>query len=786
MQNFEIVLNKTFTAATQIINSGLQLDSDYFVYINSNGGGLVNPYNVRGYFNDPRNQQTTNDFFSYLTGHTSSFDQVINIISSDQKLSNVFNDYYLSYVLSSSTPSTSVIQQNLSGTTEIIASTFDYNWDGSAMNNVLSGTPMGILGATKNNVNYPFLDSRTDDESYYVPVYIGLGSNQLARYQYDICDLLINSKTIGLYPSFSAISNSFSSSTLSATTADTRIHTLLNCFVDINLETNENVTYNSVQPKVSFQFPSYNKLEGDIFSVRIGLDSPSLLGVEQAGLNIAGAVTNQATIGLDYNGDKTYPFVMSWLPGEQYKYLNFTAYTDYYIEPTETFQLEIYNLINCDAGTYINSNVNIVNTTVLRTVSLSVAPPQTLTSFLSGEHNISINEGESVTVTINLDGPAFGVEVVTISLVNSSVLFGGVVSVGNPLSPSDFTVPSNNMTFSFAPGETQKTFTFTANNDFIIENSEDAIFELQNPQFCLLDITSKALVINVNDTTVNLYKYAHLNLGSIYSEIANNGGQSELKRFIPSVGPIVNPENYAQTFIKYGDTLTYTNWSFQPETWKYLTSLVKVKITNLGTITSSVNGVSLNSGQHTTIGITGNDFIITAQTNDNQVSGTYQNANYKVEIINNYAGRTSGTLTTNSTFTLRAIDNVSAAVANTLELGSFNLPGMTTNPSNVSGQYKLVSKYKNANTGRINTGSVGSPVYVCPSTTFGNLYENFSINGILFLNYSSSFPYTSWPSTHYESFDFIQVLPAITCAQVTIPTGDPAINFNTIPFKLEP
>lgn len=358
MQNFEIVLNKTFTAATQIINSGLQLKDDYYLYLNSNGGGLVNAFNVRGYLNDPRNQQITNDFFSYLTGHTTAPGQVINIISSDQKLSNVFNDYYMSYVLSSSTPSTAVIQQNLTGTTEIIASTFNYNWNGNAINNVLSGTPMGISGASLNNNSFPFLDSYTTEESYYIPVYIERGTNQLARYKYDVCDFLINYHTIGLYPNFSGISNSYSASTLSATTGDSRIHTLLNCFVDINLETNENVTYNTTQPKVSFQFPTYNQSEGDVFSIRVGLDAPSALGVEQIVLNITGAASNPATFGVDYNGDHTYPFIMSWLPGEQYKYLNFVAYTDYYIEPTETFQLEIYNLINCDVGTYINSNVN--------------------------------------------------------------------------------------------------------------------------------------------------------------------------------------------------------------------------------------------------------------------------------------------------------------------------------------------------------------------------------------------------------------------------------------------
>ena len=109
----------------------------------------------------------------------------------------------------------------------------------------MSGTTRSVSGLTSFINAFPFLDSFTEDESYYIPVYINFTNKQLARYKYDVCDLFINNQTIGLYPEYSGITNAYTTTTLSgSTTADTRIHTLLNCFVDINLETNENVNTN--------------------------------------------------------------------------------------------------------------------------------------------------------------------------------------------------------------------------------------------------------------------------------------------------------------------------------------------------------------------------------------------------------------------------------------------------------------------------------------------------------------------------------------------------------------
>ena len=73
--------------------------------------------------------------------------------------------------------------------------------------------------------------------------------------------------------------------------SDTRIHTILNCFVDLNLETDENSQYFLQLPKVSFERGSYIVSEGDILDVNVSLEYPSEAGLEEVEV---GLVLNNA------------------------------------------------------------------------------------------------------------------------------------------------------------------------------------------------------------------------------------------------------------------------------------------------------------------------------------------------------------------------------------------------------------------------------------------------------------------------------------------------------------
>jgi len=263
MQTFKIELNNRYTAITETVTAtteNIGLDNGYYVYNVSNGGGMVDFSNVRGYLNDQKNKQITNDFFAYLTGNTTT-SQALNILGSDEKLSRVFNDYYQRIVLSGiQFASTVEIQKNLTGSTQIIGYTYNHLWNGYSSDQQLTGIPESIDESNMNSSqsfqftqnfsqNIPLSNNSvqsfsvwqefTREPSYYIPVYIERGTNQLSKYRYDFCDATINKMTRSLFPQFSAITDSYKFPL--PVSSSTRLHTILDCFVDINLETNENI-----------------------------------------------------------------------------------------------------------------------------------------------------------------------------------------------------------------------------------------------------------------------------------------------------------------------------------------------------------------------------------------------------------------------------------------------------------------------------------------------------------------------------------------------------------------
>lgn len=164
-------------------------------YLNNTGGlnlGIVNPTNVRAYLNDSANQSIINDFFSYLTGNTTQ-DQFREIFYSDQKLSNVFNSYYAQSVFAGQESSTYYISQELTGTTNISTTYTNFNWDGYAPpKNPFTGVTQEIYEASRFYVESTATYSYTEDESYYIPVFIKRNYQGTARDTFDVCDRTIN------------------------------------------------------------------------------------------------------------------------------------------------------------------------------------------------------------------------------------------------------------------------------------------------------------------------------------------------------------------------------------------------------------------------------------------------------------------------------------------------------------------------------------------------------------------------------------------------------------------
>ncbi|MEK6829311.1 MAG: hypothetical protein AABY15_04225 [Nanoarchaeota archaeon] len=197
IQRHKILLNTSFSATTgqtAVVNSATLISTgDYQVNnIQGLGGGIVNFSNVRAFLNDDVNDIIINDFFSYLTGTTTTI-EFAEIYNSDQKLADVFNEYYVSSVLNNQVPSTSVINNSLTGTTEItIIENNIYNYDGFAPLKGLNYIPLSINESTRKLNIYSALTTFTNEESYYVPVFILKNYRQMARLQFDVCDEIIS------------------------------------------------------------------------------------------------------------------------------------------------------------------------------------------------------------------------------------------------------------------------------------------------------------------------------------------------------------------------------------------------------------------------------------------------------------------------------------------------------------------------------------------------------------------------------------------------------------------
>ena len=197
MQRHTILINLNYSANTldtaiasastlQIIN-GYQANN-----VQGIGGGIVNPSNVRGFLNDDVNDVIINDFFSYLTGSTTT-EEFGEIYRSDQKLSDVFNSYYTSSVLNNQFPSPSVLSGSLTGTTGI--NVFDnsmHNMDGVAPTKGLDKIPLSINNSTRIVKVFSALTTFTLEDSYYIPVFVKNNSKQMARLTFTACDKVIN------------------------------------------------------------------------------------------------------------------------------------------------------------------------------------------------------------------------------------------------------------------------------------------------------------------------------------------------------------------------------------------------------------------------------------------------------------------------------------------------------------------------------------------------------------------------------------------------------------------
>jgi len=180
MQKHKILI--TLTGETSTVNSTLQNVNGYQVNkIQGIGGGIVNYSNVRNFLNDDVNLIIINDFYTYLTGVTTQV-EFGEIYSSDQKLSDVFNNYYDSSVLNNQFPPSEAIDNSLIGTTGItVVENHIFTYDGVAPTKGLQNISLSINNTKRELRVFSALTTFTYEPSYYIPIFIRRSYSQTDR-----------------------------------------------------------------------------------------------------------------------------------------------------------------------------------------------------------------------------------------------------------------------------------------------------------------------------------------------------------------------------------------------------------------------------------------------------------------------------------------------------------------------------------------------------------------------------------------------------------------------------
>lgn len=201
MQKHIILINNNFTANTQPTLTTIKGDGQSFLinkddyFLNNTGGlnlGVVNYTNVRSYLNDPANEIIIKDFFSYLTGNTNQ-EQFREIFYSDQKLANVFNSFYAQSVFSGQPSSTYYITQELTETKTINTIHSNFEWNGYAPpKSFFTGVTQEIYNSTRFVQNISTIETYTNDESYYIPIFIKKKNLETSRETFDLCERTVN------------------------------------------------------------------------------------------------------------------------------------------------------------------------------------------------------------------------------------------------------------------------------------------------------------------------------------------------------------------------------------------------------------------------------------------------------------------------------------------------------------------------------------------------------------------------------------------------------------------
>lgn len=420
-----------------------------------------------------------------------------------------------------------------------------------------------------------------------------------------------------------------------------KVNTILNCFVDINLETNERFPYDVQLLNVSFLNSSYQIDEDSMLNVEISLSQESTQGIEEADLILSHINTEREDI-----GNVDFPIRIKWQIGERNKVISIPIPRDFVEDGDESFMLGLTNLLNLRSGQIMQSNVLILDTTVLRTVRISNPRANVTNRFANGTFifnstnngrstglntttSYTIVEGDQITITIGLDAPSqFGIEKVEVSISNN------IDISGLEIQPSVFL---NSTLLEWNVGEQYKSVTISTGRDGISQGNRRMLLELANPIGVKLHSEQNYVDVTVQDPPV-ARRYTLIDFGRIFKQRGSDitpsttSQNSNLQlRIIPD-GQNTNPTSL-YWFVELGtfytdesnnpdinESVNYSSWpnySFGVNE-NGVPEGVYLKVTNIGTGDITYNGQQYNVGESFLVTMGRGETSIILPTNDLQ------------------------------------------------------------------------------------------------------------------------------------------------------------------------
>lgn len=568
----------------------------------------------------------------------------------------------------------------------------------------------------------------------------------------------------------SSINTSVSRPEITAST----VNTILQCFVDQNLQLDENVNFNYTPPTASFDFYRLNINEGATMTIRVSLDNPSVLGIEELDLYFI----NPSLSGIILPGDlslsfpTTEPLRISWSAGEQDKFVSITANDDFFIEGIETFQLKLDHFVNCNSGMFPLLDIHIQNTTVFREVGIESTNGSIIIPVSDGApFDLIFNtlEGTSKDIFVSLDSPSvFGIE--EVDLIFSPTILSGA-------STNDYVLSTPEpIRLTWSIGEQTKIINFSALSDTnYFESQEGLTMHLANPAFAVISPTPTTMPtgivrfpsasIFIQNITID-FEYTRLHLGPFATQPGRIATYPGYNLFQP-YGSYATNYDYSQnhSFFLYQPTAPDQFVpSFSPASLlnNFNKKRLKIGIKNTGNYPVLYNNLVWNTGQ--TLYFTANtlNYFVDLPANYSQfltVSGTTTiiGSSYDINMEMTYTGNGPNTTYYYGEFKLKDLSNAistnkTIAVGNEL-FNSFPQSIFSTNTNS----YYLITKFANVGTGRSGTS--------CPIWGFSiGTQENAAVDGLYFLD--------TYSTTDYIGLEFRQgggINPTCTSTTYNIP-----------------